>query len=290
MDRMITGILKNKQARIIVADTGQLVKQATLIHQASPVAAAALGRTLTAGLMMGSMLKGEQDLVTITIKGDGPIGGITVTADRHGTVKGYVDQPVVDIGLKSNGKLDVSGAIGKGSLTIIYDLGLKKPYSGTIQLVSGEIAQDLTYYYATSEQTPSVVGLGVLVDGRQLIRQSGGFMVQLLPEAEDQTIDKIEANLAGIDSVTALFEQGLSLEQIGERLTAGLGFELQSEKACFFRCNCSYDRVEKALLSVGKSELEAMIKEAKPVEMNCHFCNKNYLFDQTKLEELYQQL
>jgi len=289
MNRILRATSKNQEVLAFVADTKELVNKAVSLHQTMPPASAALGRLLTAGAMMGLTLKGDKDLLTLTVKGDGPLGSVLVTADSKGKVKGYVSHPQVELDRKENGKIDVSGAVGKGTLTVVKDLGLKEPYVGHIELVSGEIADDLTYYFAASEQIPSVVALGVLVDVDYTIRQSGGFIVQLMPGASEETIKTIEENIHQIDSVTDMFEQGMTPEMILEKVLRNLEPKIHEESQPEYRCNCSKDRVEKALISVGAKELHEMIQENEPIEMNCHFCGKKYTFSIETLKDLLEK-
>ena len=228
--------------------------------------------------LIGSMLKEDKALVTIQIRGDGPAGGLTVTADSHFHAKGYVNNPHVQIPLKPNGKLDVSGAIGKGTLTVIRDIGLKEPYVGTIQMPSAEIAEDLTLYFAESEQIPSSVGLGVLVDRNWSVRQAGGFILQLMPGAGDEVIDRLEKKIAGLRSVTDLLEQGMLPEDILGELIGDFGLQITQKHEVSFACNCSRERIEKALISIGPEDVTEMIEEGKPIEVGCQFCGKQYRF------------
>ena len=283
---MIRATAAQGQIRAFAASTRELVEQARAGHNTSPVATAALGRLLTAGGMMGSMMKNQQDLLTLKIQGDGPIGGLTVTADANGNVKGYVNNPLVVLPCNDKGKLDVAGALGIGVLSVIRDVGLKEPYVGQTILVSGEIAEDLTYYYATSEQTPSSVALGVLMNKDNTVRQAGGFMIQLMPGATEEVIGKLEERIGAISSVTSLLDEGMSPEQILEELLAGMDVEIADRMDVRFYCGCTRKRVEKALVSIGKKELEDMICEGKPIEMNCHFCNAAYEFSVEELKEL----
>ena len=264
------------QVRIFAASTRDLVEKAREIHNTSPVATAALGRLLTAGAMMGSMMKGEKDLLTLQIQCSGPIGGLTVTAKSDGTVKGYVNNPDVMLPPNSKGKLDVAGAVGVGFMDVIKDMGLKEPYVGQVALQTSEIAEDLTYYFATSEQVPSAVGLGVLMNKDNTVRQAGGFIVQLMPFAEEEVIAKLEENVSKIDSVTNLLEQGHTPESLLEKVLEGFDIEINDTLPTQFHCNCCRERVEKALISIGRKELNEMIQEGKDIEMNCHFCNKHY--------------
>ena len=283
---MIRGTAADDKVRIFAVTTRDLVEKARQIHNTSPVATAALGRLLSAASMMGPMMKGDRDLMTLRIKGDGPIGGITVTADSKGNVKGYPENPNVLIHAKPNGKLDVSGAVGKGYLTVIRDLGLKEPYVGQVDLVSGEIAEDLTYYFTTSEQVPSSVGLGVLLDKTNFVKQAGGFIVQLMPDVSDEVISTIEKNLSGVKSVTSMLEEGMSPEDIAEKLLDGLDLRILEKIPVGFNCNCSRERMAKAVISLGEKEIKEMIDDGKPIEINCHFCNSSYEFSVDELKEM----
>lgn len=289
MDYMIRATAAQGQIRAFAANTRKLVETARKAHNTSPVATAALGRLLTAGAMMGSMMKGEEDLLTIKIQGDGPIEGLTVTADSKGNVKGYAHNPVVILPANSQGKLDVGGALGVGVLSVIQDIGLKEPYVGQTILVTGEIAEDLTYYYATSEQTPSSVALGVLMNKDNTVKQAGGFILQLMPGAAEGMIENLEEKLKHLPSVTTLLDQGMTPESILERLLGDLELEITDKLETRFFCNCDKKRVEKALISIGREELKSMIDDNKPVEINCHFCNHNYTFSVQELEELMEK-
>jgi len=286
MDRILRATSKNNEVRAFVAETRDLVNKGTSMHHTTPVASAALGRLLTGGAMMGVMLKGNNDLITLNIKGDGPLGGVLVTTNAKGQVKGYVQNPLVDIPTKTNGKLDVSGSIGKGTMTVIRDLGLKEPYVGQIELVSGEIADDLTYYFASSEQVPSVVALGVLVDTDYSIKQSGGFIIQLLPGASEETIKQIESNIHDLPSVTAMFENGFKGEDILGKILMDLEPKVHEVIIPEYKCNCSKSRVEKALISVGEKDIQEMIDDGETIELNCHFCDEKYHYTVDELKEL----
>ena len=288
-DYIIRATAANDQIRAFAAVTTEMVETAREHHNTSPVATAALGRLLTAGAMMGSMMKGEKDVLTLQIKAGGPLQGITVTADSQGNVKGYVGNPDVCIPANSKGKLDVAGAVGPGFLTVIKDMGLKEPYSGQVMLQTCEIAEDLTYYFATSEQVPSAVGLGVLMNKNNTVRQAGGFIVQLMPFAEESTIAKLEENVQKITSVTNLLEEGHTPESLLEKVLEGFDMEINEKVPTEFYCNCSRERVEKALISIGRKELNEMIQEGKSIEMNCHFCNKNYEFTVEELKEILRK-
>ena len=285
-DYMVRATAADAMVRLFVCSSKELVEEARKIHNTSPVVTAALGRLLTAGAMMGSMLKGEKDLLTIQIKSSGPIGGLTVTATPDGQVKGYPICADVDLPLKANGKLDVGTAMGIGVMNVIKDMGLKEPYVGQTVLQTGEIGDDLTYYFATSEQTPSSVGVGVLVDRDYTVKQAGGFIVQLMPFATDEVISKLEKNLGTIHSVTSLFEEGLTVEEIVARIFDGMDYEILDNMDIGYHCNCSKEKVTKAIISIGKKDIKEMIDDNKPIEVNCHFCNTNYVFSIEELKEM----
>ena len=288
-DYIIRATAANDQIRAFAAVTTEMVETAREHHNTSPVATAALGRLLTAGAMMGSMMKGEKDVLTLQIKAGGPLQGITVTADSQGNVKGYVGNPDVCIPANSKGKLDVAGAVGPGFLTVIKDMGLKEPYSGQVMLQTCEIAEDLTYYFATSEQVPSAVGLGVLMNKNNTVRQAGGFIVQLMPFAEEEVISRLEQNVQKINSVTNLLEEGHTPESLLEKVLEGFDMQINEKMDTRFHCNCSKERVAKALISIGRKELNEMIQEGKPIEMNCHFCSTNYNFTVEELKEILRR-
>ena len=285
-DRIIRATAAGAMIRAFVADTKDIVQTAFDHHKTYPVITAALGRTLTAATIMGVMQKSEKDVITLKIDGNGPAGNIVVTADCKGNVKGYAGNPHVDIPLKPNGKLDVSGAVGQGTLTVIKDMGLKEPYVGTTELVSGEIGEDLTYYFTASEQIPSSVGLGVLVDKDYSIKQAGGFIIQLMPFATDDVIDKLEENLSKITSVTNLFESGNSLEEILGILLEGMDIEILDEITPRFVCECSRQKVRDAISLIKKDEIKSMIEDGEPVDVHCDFCNTYYTFEVEELKEL----
>ncbi len=288
-DYIVRATGANGEIRAFAATTKNLVETARQHHNTSPVASAALGRTLTAGAMMGSMMKNDTDMLTLQIRGEGPLGGICVTADSQANVKGYVNNPEVLIHANDKGKLDVSGAIGPGILTVIKDMGLKEPYAGQTNLVTGEIAEDLTYYFATSEQTPSSVGLGVLMSKDNTVACAGGFIIQLLPFASDETISKLEENLRDITSVTNLLSADYTPEMILEKLLDGLGLEITDTIDTQFYCNCSKERVEQAVASVGRKDIEEMIAEGKPIEVKCQFCNSAYTYTIEDLENILKR-
>ena len=288
-DYIIRAIAANDQIRAFAAVTTETVETARQDHNTSPVATAALGRLLTAGAMMGTMMKGDKDILTLQIKAGGPLEGITVKADSKGRVKGYVGHPDVCLPANSKSKLDVAGAVGVGFMNVIKDMGLKEPYVGQVALQTSEIAEDLTYYFATSEQVPSAVGLGVLMNKDNTVRQAGGFIVQLMPFAEESTIAKLEENVQKITSVTNLLEEGHTPESLLEKVLEGFDMEINEKVPTEFYCNCSRERVEKALISIGRKELNEMIQEGKSIEMNCHFCNKNYEFTVEELKEILRK-
>lgn len=288
-DYIVRATAAEAQIRVFVAFTKDMVEEARSRHNTSPVATAALGRLMTAGAMMGSMLKGEKDILTLRVNSDGPIEGITVTADSLARVKGYVGNPNVIIPANSVGKLDVAGAVGIGFIDVIKDLGLKEPYVGQTILQTGEIAEDLTYYFASSEQTPASVGLGVLMNKDNTVAQAGGFIIQLMPFATEEVISKLEENLSEIKSVTTLLSDGNSPREILELLCKDLNPVVNDEIPTSFYCNCDKERVEKALISIGREELNEMIDEGKEIELNCHFCNTNYIFSIEELKQLVKR-
>lgn len=287
MDNILRIIEKNGAFRAFVADTTNLVNEATRIHGLSPVAAAAMGRTLTAAAIMGIDLKSENESVSIQISGDGPLGNIVTVADCNAHVRGYIDEPIVDLPLKNN-KLDVSKAVGNGYLTIVKNMGLKEPYVGRVELQTGEIAEDIAYYYMNSQQIPCVVALGVLVDVDYTIKAAGGYMIQLLPGADEDMITKLEANVYTLPSVTELLTDGLTTEQMTHEILLGIDYEIMTSHSPEYKCNCSVERMEKALISLGKSELESIIEEQGSAQLNCHFCKKNYDFSKEQLEILLE--
>lgn len=288
-DYIVRATAAGAQIRAFACTTRELVETAREAHNTSPVVTAALGRLLSAGAMMGSMLKGEKDLLTLQLKGDGPMQGVTVTADAKGTVKGYPNVPDVILPANAVGKLDVAGAIGQGMLSVIKDLGLKEPYVGQTELQTGEIAEDLTYYFAVSEQVPSCVGLGVLMNRGNTVKQAGGFIVQLMPFAEDEVIDKLEQNLANVTSVTSMLDAGNTPEQMLELILEGLEPEVTEVMPAKFECNCSKSRIEKVLISLGKKEIREMIDDGEEIEVNCHFCNTHYKFSVDELKAIYHK-
>ena len=287
-DYIIRATAADSQIRAFAATTREIAETARKAHNTSPVVTAALGRLLTAGAMMGVMQKGDDDMLTLQIRCEGPIGGLTVTADARGNVKGYANQPDVMLPPNAKGKLDVGGALGNGLLSVIRDMGLKEPYVGQTELKTGEIGDDLTYYFASSEQVPSAVGLGVLMEKDNTVRQAGGFIVQLMPNAEEEVIEKLEKNLAQITSVTELLDQGYTPEMLLEKLLGDMDLEINEKVPTSFYCNCDKVRVGKVLISLGEKELQGMIDDGENIELNCHFCNTNYTFSVEELKELLE--
>lgn len=288
-DYIVRATAADAQIRAFCATTRETVEAARTAHNSSPVVTAALGRLLTAGAMMGMGLKGESDLLTLRIQGDGPVRGLTVTADSKGHVKGYAVEPCVILPANDRGKLDVGGAVGHGTLSVIRDMGLKDPYVGQTDLQTGEIGDDLTWYFANSEQVPSSVGLGVLMEKNNTVRCAGGFLIQLMPFAQEETVARLEHNLSNITSVTALLDMGLSPEQMLGRILEGFEVEITDRSDCSFVCNCSRQRVEKALISISRRELDDMIKDNKPIEVKCDFCGKKYTFATEELKQLRER-
>ena len=287
-DYIVRATAADGQVRAFAATTKELVEAAREHHNTSPVATAALGRLLTAGAMMGSMMKNDTDMLTLQIRGDGPIEGITVTADSHANVKGYVGNPDVMLPPK-NGKLDVGGAVGIGLLQVIKDMGLKEPYVGQTILVSSEIAEDLTYYFASSEQVPSSVGLGVLMNKDNTVRCAGGFIIQLMPFATEEAISQLEENLKDVTSVTDFLDKGYTPEQMLEKLIGHLDLEITDTIPTQFYCNCSKERVEQAVASIGKKDIQEMIDEGKDIEVKCHFCNTAYNYTVEDLKNILKR-
>lgn len=288
-DYIVRAMAADQQIRAFAVTSKELVETARKAHNTSPVATAALGRLLSAGAMMGVMMKGEKDLLTLQIKGSGPLGGVTVTADSKGNVKGYADHPEVILPPNAQGKLDVGGAVGIGILNVIKDLGLKEPYNGSVELKTGEIGDDLTYYFAVSEQLPSSVGLGVLMNKDNTVRQAGGFIIQLMPFIDEKIVDRLEEKLAGVTSVTSMLDQGYTPEMILNELLGEFGVEFTDKMPAQFFCNCDKQRVEKALISVGRKSLNEMVQDGKTIEVNCHFCNSAYEFTVEELKDLIRR-
>ena len=286
MSELVRMISVDGTLTVMAVDSTDIINRMEQIHQTSAVTSAALGRLLTAASMMGAVLKGKDHSITLRINGDGPAGSVIAVSDSSGNVRGYVANPIVEIPLNDKGKLDVAGAIGKnGSLTVMKDLGMKEPYIGQVPIVSGEIAEDITSYFATSEQTPTVCALGVLVNPDLSIKAAGGFIIQLLPTALDDTIDKVEECIKGIPSVTQMLTDGMTPEQICRSVLKLFELDFLDSSSPEYRCNCSKDRVAKALLTLGKDELKEMAGD--PVtEVSCHFCDKRYRFTPAEILKL----
>ena len=290
MASLVRSISKNGRITCMAVDSTDIAATAEQIHQTSATVTAALGRLLTAATLMGVILKKEEHSITLRMHGDGPAGLFIAVTDGLGNVRGDVENPVVEIPLNGLGKLDVAGAVGKnGSLSVVKDLGLRDPYVGQVPIISGEIAEDITHYYAVSEQIPTVCALGVLVNPDLTVKAAGGFLIQLLPGAEEEEIGQLEKNISALPSVTQMLEAGASPEEICRRAMAGLDPQILERMHTEYRCTCSRQRVERALISLGKSELEQMIEEEERVEVNCHFCDKKYHFDRAALQNLLER-
>ena len=287
-DYLVRATAAGSQIRAFAVTSTEMVETARQHHNTSPVATAALGRLLTGGAMMGSMMKNDTDILTIQIKCDGPIQGLTVTADSKANVKGYVENPDVMLPPK-NGKLDVGGALGLGILNVIKDMGLKEPYVGQTILQTGEIGDDLTYYFANSEQVPSSVGLGVLMEKDNTVKCAGGFIVQVMPFVEEKVLEQLEENISNIHSVTALLEQGHTPESLLQEVLKGMDIEITDTLPTQFYCDCSKTKIEKAIISIGEKEIKEMIDEGKDIEVKCHFCNTAYSFSVDELSALLKQ-
>ena len=287
MGKLIRCITSNGQVMATAVDSTDICAKAEQYHKTSAVVTAAMGRLLTATSMMGNMLKGKDNSITVRVAGGGPVGSIICAADFNGDVRGYVTNPVVELPLNEKGKLDVGTAVGKsGNIYVLKDLGLKEPYNGMTPLVSGEIAEDVTAYYALSEQTPTVCALGVLVSPDLSVKKAGGYIIQLLPAAEEETIKKLEDGIKDIASVTGMLSEGLSPEDIIRRALKNFEVEVLYEQNVEYKCNCSKERIEKALLSMGKKELSEMAEEMEKAEIACHFCDKKYVFTKAELKAL----
>lgn len=285
-DYIVRAMAADASIRAFAITSKDIVETARKDHDTTPVMTAALGRLLSVGAMMGAMMKGDKDLLTLQIQCSGPAKGMTVTADSHGNVKGFALNPQVDLPLNSQGKLDVGGALDLGILSVIKDMGLKEPYVGQCQLQTGEIAEDLTYYFATSEQIPSAVGLGVLVDKDGSVKQAGGFILQLMPFTPDDVIEKLEKRIAEIDSVTQMLDRGLSPEQILEEIVGDFGLEITDTIDTAFNCDCSKERVSRAIATISRKDLDDIINDGESIEVKCQFCNSAYKFDIDELKEL----
>ena len=286
MDYIVRATAANQQIRAFAITSRELVETARAHHNTSPVATAALGRLLSGAAMMGVMMKGDKDILTLMMKGDGPINGVTVTADSKGNVKGYVGNPNVVIPANYAGKLDVGAAIGYGTLTVIKDMGLKEPYSSQVPLGTSEVAEDLTYYFATSEQVPSAVGLGVLMSKDNTVKQAGGFIVQLMPFATEETIVALEERIGKITSVTDMLEQGKTPEDILKEVMGDMDVEITDRIETKFQCNCSKERIAKALAGLSNKDMDDIINDGKEVEVKCDFCNTTYNFPIEEIKTL----
>ena len=291
MDKLLIATAQEGQVRIIATETTELVNVGVKLHNCTPTAAAALGRLLTAGALMGAMLKSEKDSLTIQMSGGGKAKGVVVTAYANSIVKGYIGDPTIEIPANEKGKLDVGGAIGtEGSLVVIRDMGLKEPYIGQVPIQSGEIGEDLAYYFTVSEQTPSAVALGVLVDVDHSIKAAGGFIIQMLPGASDLVADLITYRLQEVPAITELIKEGKSIEDILNYIFEDMGLKIAGEIIPQYRCDCSRDRIERALLSVGLKDLHEIYEEGKSEEIQCHFCNKAYVFTNEDIGSIIETL
>ena len=289
MDYIVRAVAADKQIRAFAITSREMVETARQHHNTSPVATAALGRLLTGGAMMGVMMKGEKDMLTLMMKGDGPINGVTVTADSKGNVKGYVGNPNVLIPANYAGKLDAGAAIGYGTLTVIKDMGLKEPYVSQVPLGTSEVAEDLTYYFASSEQVPSAVGLGVLMSKDNTVKQAGGFIVQLMPFADEEVINKLEERVNNISSVTEMLEKGMTPEDILKEVMGDMDVEFTDKIETGFVCNCGKEKIAKALASISKKDMDEIINDGKEIEVKCDFCNTTYKFSVEELQTLRKQ-
>ena len=285
-DYIVRATAAGDTVRAFAIRSTDLTAEARELHHTFPVVTAALGRLLSAGAMMGSMMKGENDKLTLQMKGDGPVAQMTVTADSHGNVKGFAANPSVDIPLKRAGKLDVGGAVGKGFLTVIMDLGLKEPYNGQVEIQTGEIGDDLAYYFTVSEQTPSVVGLGVMVDTDSSVKHAGGFIIQLMPDAAEETIEALEAKVAEADPVTTMMDNGMSPEDILNYYLGDLDLNINEKLPVRYYCGCSKEKVAGALATISTEDLKEMINDGEEIEVKCYFCNSAYKFSTEELEEI----
>ena len=288
-DYIVRATAANSSIRAFAITSRNMVEEARAHHNTSPVVTAALGRLLSGGAMMGSMMKGDKDLLTLQIQCSGPVKGLTVTADSKGHVKGFASNPLVDLPAREDGHLNVGKALDLGVLSVIKDLGLKEPYVGQCQLQTGEIAEDLTYYFATSEQVPSAVGLGVLMNKDNTVKQAGGFILQLMPFTEDEVIEKLEKRIGEIDSVTQMLDRGLSPEQILEEILGDFDLEIMDTMETGFQCDCSKERVSKALATLNKADLDSIIADGEEIEIKCQFCNTAYSFSVDELKEIREQ-
>ena len=285
-DYIVRESLANDSVRAFAISSTHLVAEARERHRTLPVVTAALGRLLSAGAIMGSMMKGDKDIVTVSLKGDGPAGYITVTADSHGHVKGFPGNPNVDIPRKYAGKLDVGAAVGRGLLTVSYDLGLKEPYSGQVEIQTGEVAEDLAYYFTVSEQLPSAVGLGVMVDTDSSVKHAGGFIVQLLPDAPEDVIELLEKKLANLEPVTTMMEQGMTPEEMLLHIFEGVDIEFTERHDVKFYCDCSKEKVKRALAAISDKDLQDIVNDDEDIEVKCFFCNTAYKFSIADIKDI----
>lgn len=285
-DYIVRATAANHQIRAFAISSTNTIEEARQRHNTSPIATVALGRLMSAGAMMGAMMKGDDDIITIQIKGDGPIGGLTVTADAKANVKGYVNHPEVMLPLNSAGQLDVEKALGIGVLSVIKDIGLREPYVGDTILVTSDVTQDITYYFATSEQVPTSVGLNVIMSKDNTVKSAGGFIIQLLPDASEEIISALEKKIKEVKNVTTMLEHGYTPEQMLEELLGEFGLDILDKIPTQFYCNCSKERMSRALISIGRKELGSLIEEGRPIEVNCHFCGSHYNFDVEELKDL----
>lgn len=288
-DYLVRAVADDGSFRIFAANTTNTVEEARVRHNCWPVAAAALGRTMTAALLLGANLKGE-DILTIRVLGDGPLGAVIVSANSRGEVRGYVQEPQVSLPSTPEGKLPVGAAVGKGQLHITKDLGLREPFTGSVELVSGEIAEDIAYYLSTSEQTPSAVSLGVLVETDNSVVAAGGLMLQLLPNTSEEVLEKLEQNLAQLPHISTLITNGETPEDIIYRVTQGTAIKILEKTPASFKCQCSRSRLEELLIGIGKEEVTSMLEEQGEAEVNCHFCAEKYLFDKNDLQAILNKI
>lgn len=288
-DYIVRATAANHQIRAFAISSTNTIEEARQRHNTSPIATVALGRLMSAGAMMGAMMKGDDDIITIQIKGDGPIGGLTVTADAKANVKGYVNHPEVMLPLNSAGQLDVEKALGIGVLSVIKDIGLKEPYVGDTILVTSDVTQDITYYFATSEQVPTSVGLNVIMSKDNTVKSAGGFIIQLLPDASEEIISALEKKIKEVKNVTTMLEHGYTPEQMLEELLGEFGLDILDKIPTQFYCNCSKERMSRALISIGRKELSSLIEEGRTIEVNCHFCGSHYNFDVEELKDLLRK-
>lgn len=288
-DYIVRATAANHQIRAFAISSTNTIEEARQRHNTSPIATVALGRLMSAGAMMGAMMKGDDDIITIQIKGDGPIGGLTVTADAKANVKGYVNNPEVMLPLNSAGQLDVEKALGIGVLSVIKDIGLREPYVGDTILVTSDVTQDITYYFATSEQVPTSVGLSVIMSKDNTVKSAGGFIIQLLPDASEEIISALEKKIKEVKNVTTMLEHGYTPEQMLEELLGEFGLDILDKIPTQFYCNCSKERMSRALISIGRKELSSLIEEGRTIEVNCHFCGSHYNFDVEELKDLLKK-